>query len=307
MAAERVVSAYLLFGPEGVGKLTLAVDFAAALNCAAAEPPCGTCASCLKVYSGTHPDVTVVGLEEDRKTIRINQVREVTRQSAFKPFEGCRRVFVIEGAEQLQPEACEALLKTLEEPQPHVVLVLTCSEPAILPPTILSRCLKVELTALPGARIEEILRQRFPEEAERAVASAALARGRLGWAIAKMEAPDGGTEAELDLVDLLARSLDSSLLERFALAAELAPRGSHGLQPLLEAWMLLLRDLLLVREGVPEAAGSLEAARRLDQRLSSLSTLDLAAYLQRVSQAARQLERNVNPRLALEALALGDR
>lgn len=307
IAADRVVNGYLLFGPEGVGKLTLATDFAAALECVGDGPPCGECAPCHKVYAGNHPDVTVVRLQDDRRSISIAQVREVTRQAAFKPFEGKRRVFIIESAEHLQREASEALLKTLEEPQPLVVIVLTCAEPAALPPTIRSRCLKVELTALPAARIADILGRRFSRQEARVAAAAALARGSLGRALDRMVARGRASKQEAseeDLAALLARAFHPALVERFTLAAELARRGVRELQPVLEGCILLVRDVLLLREGAADAVGHREAAERLNAQLERVPTLALAAYVARLAQAARQLEANANPRLALEALML---
>ena len=125
--------AYLFVGPAHVGKMTLALNLAQALNCAAAEPPCGQCLSCQKIASAKHADVQIVGLNRDgdsdeprpRAEISIDQIRQVQHSASLPPFEGRHKVFIIDGAELLSTEAANCLLKTLEEPVGKVIFLLT--------------------------------------------------------------------------------------------------------------------------------------------------------------------------------------
>ena len=158
----RLAHAYLLVGPEGVGKATLAKDLARAVNCDEDAPPCGQCRSCRRIAEGKHPDIMVVSLSDRQddgerrgraaearapRDIKIDQIREMQRWVALKPFEGRYRVFIVDGAENLNAESANALLKTLEEPPPQVLLILLATDERRLPATVVSRCQRLELWA----------------------------------------------------------------------------------------------------------------------------------------------------------------
>ena len=125
LEAGRVAHATLLCGPPQVGKTRLALTLAQALNCAGPDRPCGRCASCLKVEKGTHPDVRLIEGEGAGGGFRIDQIRGVKRESVLSPYEGSYRVFVLRRIDLASIEAANSLLKILEEPPDHVVLVLT--------------------------------------------------------------------------------------------------------------------------------------------------------------------------------------
>ena len=142
----RVAHAYILAGPKGCGRSLLARDFAKALNCQNAEnAPCGSCASCRKIDNNIHPDVLWVRKEEDDSEIKIEKIRWLGSRIILKPYEGKYKIFIIEDAELMSPEAANSFLKTLEEPPPDSVLVLIAGETKSLPATIISRCQTVRL------------------------------------------------------------------------------------------------------------------------------------------------------------------
>ncbi|MEK7216302.1 MAG: DNA polymerase III subunit delta', partial [Chloroflexota bacterium] len=157
LSQDRLAHAYLLVGPEGVGKATLALALAQAVNCLQPDPPCGECGQCRRIAHGLHPDVTVVTLEEGRREIRINQIRELQVLLNLLPFEGRNRVTIIHDADRMNEEAGNALLKTLEEPPPRVVLALTCRDEEALLPTIRSRCRRVVLNPVGTAELVRAL------------------------------------------------------------------------------------------------------------------------------------------------------
>ncbi|MCL4532432.1 MAG: DNA polymerase III subunit delta', partial [Actinobacteria bacterium] len=182
--AERVSHAYLFSGPRGIGKATLAREFARALNCLQFQAgPCGECRSCRRIENGTHPDVRVINLEEGSKNISIETVRDLQEGVALRPFEGRVKVYIIEEAERLSEAASNSLLKTLEEPPPSVVLLLTVLDATMLLPTIVSRCQQVDLRPVPDRVVEETIRARTATDPEHARLIAMLAGGRLGWAL----------------------------------------------------------------------------------------------------------------------------
>ena len=197
----------LLFaGPAGVGKRLTAIAVAQALNClegsgfsaapaglkagmaggASAAPAladaCGTCAACKRIARGVHPDVPIVEPGESG-AIKIDQVREIVGRAAYRPFEGRRRVVIVDGADALVTAAQHALLKTLEEPPPSSVFILVTSRPDSLLPTVLSRCPQLRFRPLAADDIAAALVARGHSESE-ARAVAATADGSLGQALA---------------------------------------------------------------------------------------------------------------------------
>ncbi|HRZ87475.1 MAG TPA: DNA polymerase III subunit delta', partial [bacterium] len=162
VSSGRVGNAYLFSGPTGIGKKTVAAQFAKALNCLKNDPDgCGECESCRKADASSHPDVKWCGPAGASRSIKIESVRELIRNAGMKPYEGRRKVFVLAEAETLNPASGNALLKTLEEPPADTVFILTTSHKDALLPTIRSRCQTVEFQPLPAKTMEEIARSRY--------------------------------------------------------------------------------------------------------------------------------------------------
>src|SRR5216684_287951 len=164
----------LLFaGPSGVGKRLTAIAVAQALNCAArpASPAaaladaCGTCAVCTRIARGVHPDVLLVE-PGDSGAIKIDQVRDIVERAEYRPFEGRRRVAIIDDADALVTAAQHALLKTLEEPPPSSVFILVTSRPDRLLPTVLSRCPQLRFRPLAADDIAAALMARGHNDTE---------------------------------------------------------------------------------------------------------------------------------------------
>ena len=128
---ERLAHAYLLAGPRHVGRKTLALDIAAAVNCVSGGPPCWACDQCIRISNGLHTDVRVIGMADDvgsqsrpKSAIGLEQIKDVVSESNLKPYEGLNRVFIVEDSEQLTDEAANCLLKILEEPPDQVLFIL---------------------------------------------------------------------------------------------------------------------------------------------------------------------------------------
>lgn len=174
----RLSHAYLLHGTAGTGKRTLARIFAAGLLCNAPEErPCGACIACRKVEKGIHPDLITVCCPEGKSQISVDQIRTMREEVFLRPNEGRHRVVVIEGAETMNPSAANALLKVLEEPPPYLVFILTANNRSLLPETIASRCVCLELCEVSRLQAEKWLLREFPDESPSSVEEALLCGG----------------------------------------------------------------------------------------------------------------------------------
>lgn len=178
-AAPDPAGAYLFIGPPGVGKVTSARIFGAAILCG---DQCGTCSVCARVLNGTHPDVS--WFQPEGTTHRVGAIRELVASAALTPLEGSRRVIIIEEADRIVERSQNALLKALEEPGQSVtwILVAEALEPFL--PTVLSRCQIVEFAMIPEATVKALIKQRFDMDEEEASRLVRAARGDLGRTIA---------------------------------------------------------------------------------------------------------------------------
>ncbi len=301
LARGQLAQAYLFLGPPRVGKTTLALALARALNCTGEAPPCGNCRSCTLIAAGRHPDVRLIEGSEAR-SIHIDQVREVQREVMLSPVEARWRVVIMAGFQGATPEAANSLLKTLEEPPTRVVFVLTATQPGRLLPTIVSRCQALWLRP-PASRI---IAQGLVEQAgvapEVAARLSRLAAGRVGWAVeaAHDEALLGEREERLGrMVQIMA----ADTLSRLRWAHELSGRPDE-LPALLDLWSGWWRDLLLWRAGCQELVANVDHETTLAEAGKDYTPAELVRGLRALDDARRRLESNANPRLTLEVLFL---
>src|SRR4051794_10808706 len=237
VAGGTLPPSLLFAGPAGVGKQLTALAVAQALNCtntttgsglraegSAGTPfdACGVCAACTRIARGVHPDVLFVA-PGDSGAIKIDQVREVVDRAQYRPFEGRRRVVVIDEADALVPSAQNALLKTLEEPTPSSVFILVTSRPDMLLPTVLSRCPQLRFRPLSLEEIVKALTARRRTESE-SRAIAATADGSLGHAL---------QATAVDLVE--SRALAQKMLETAAAQHDPARRVASAQQLVTKA------------------------------------------------------------------------
>jgi DNA polymerase-3 subunit delta' len=310
LAQGRRAHAYLFVGPPQVGKRTLALELAKALNCEGPEPPCQDCNPCRRIAAGIHTDVQVVGVDASdggpHKDIRIQQIRDIERAVSLRPFEGRCRVVIIVPADAMNEEAQNAFLKTLEEPPPDVVFVLVASRPEALRATIRSRCQRLDFSPLPVSQLEEALRERWAVASGDAQLLARLSRGRPGWAIAAHQDEEMMRVRHEALMDV--RTLpERTIQERFAYASEVGSRFSRDrttVLAVLDLWREWWRDILLLSSGGQDAITNLDLSDILKAEASRYDPRQVVGFLRSLTATKRRLEENANPRLALEVLML---
>jgi len=301
LATGRISHAYLFTGPPQVGKTTLALALAQALICPADNPPCGECLACRKVQHGTHPDVRLVA-GDDAGVIKIDQIRALQRELALSPYQARRRVALLIGMEGATEEASNCLLKTLEEPPGPAILILTATEPDLLLPTIVSRCQLLSLRPLPASQVEAALQARWGASPQQAKLLASLSRGRLGWAVTALKEPVVLAQRKQRL-EKLQEMIEAGRLDRLAYAEQLS-RNANSLPEVLDLWLGWWRDVLLVREGCPEAVVNVDQMDVLQREAGRRDRMEIVNTLRAIEETMKRLDEHLNPRLAVEVLLL---
>jgi len=337
IAAGRVSSGYLFHGLRGVGKATLALAFAQALNCERPDPDgCGECPTCRRIARFVHPDVTFVFPTSARNefdeipatlkarsenplfvhafseaaSIRIKTIQDLRMDLAMGVREARRRVVILAYAERMKQEAANCLLRTLEEPNAGVTFVLTATSRNLLLPTIVSRCQALHLVPLPAAGIEKALmdnRDKLDRKDLTAPEAAVLARLSGGSLSAAVEF------AEQDIVKYrqeklgFLRSLSARTPAELLASAEAVAEGNdrNEIRIFVHLALLWLRDLLLLKCGGREA--DVAHADLADELRREAEGLELAEIRRRVAileQVVSSMESNVDVSLLLSAAFL---
>lgn len=318
--AGKVGHAYLLVGPSGVGRRTLALAFAQFLNCERPDgDACGECDPCRRIVSGNHPDVRTLDVARGKffeapekdyrgKEIPIDQIRALRQDAAYPPYQGRRKVYIIADAERMNPSSSNSLLKILEEPPARITFILVAESAVALLPTIVSRCQLVRCTYLRADQIERALIERWQVDEGRASVLSALADGRLGRAREWADSEER-LAARDRLLDLLPALEEGDLLVRLDAAEALVKetQGKEGdlLPELLDLAVLWYRDLLVWKQlQEPALLVNRDRQSQIARLAGEYGEAMLGARLEAVEAAKESLRRNVNARLALEKLFL---
>lgn len=304
----RTRHAYLISGAKNVGKSTLAHAFARALNCTHEDVearPCGACRSCRWVSSGNHPDLLYPPPDERSNALKIDAIRDVMKLIALKPYSSRYRVALFDNFHEAQPRAQDALLKTLEEPPPHAVIILIVPSMENVLATIKSRCQMLPLKPAPTATVEALLKAHGADEA-RATLIARLSGGRVGWAL-EAHANDVVLTEREEALNLLEEALRGNRAKRFSIAETLSDVGKDrdALRYFLEMWQTYWRDLLLLKQESlvkPCNTDRRIALEQLAQRVAITDALKALNATRTLLYAT--LKTNANVRMALEAMLL---
>ncbi len=242
----RMSHFYLLSGPRGSGKHTLADLIAAAMLCEQPDGPCGVCPHCRKVLTHNHPDYITID-DPTKKTVPVDLIREARADIFVRPNEGAKKIYLFPRAQDMGIPGQNALLKVLEEPPAYGVFLLLTDNPEKLLPTVRSRCVELKLRALPEDLLRKKLRSEFPDADDGAIAAAMMrSGGYLGQARELLSGEGLSENAKAFAAACAARDV-------FALQKILTPMEKwkrDALIPALGAWLELLEQALLVRSGL---------------------------------------------------------
>ena len=303
IAHDRIRQAYLIVGAESVGKETLARALAMTLNCTNPDhQPCGECSSCKRIVSGNHPDILYSERESETSPLKIEEIRSVMQRLALKPFEAKYRIAIFRDFDAAQPRAQDALLKTLEEPAPHAILILLAKSLEDVLPTITSRSQVIHLRPAPVQLIEALLRDQFGASDEQAALLAHVSGGRIGWALRALQNPDLLEQREQAL-SLLEEILVMNRAQRFDRANDLA-KDKAALVTLLELWQTYWRDALLLATHSRIEPTNIDRAAALEALSERYPSEIMLAALSATRSTLNVLNTNANTRLALEVMFL---
>ena len=331
---DRLSHAFLITGPDKVGKRTLALDIAAMVNSEPVVDMFGEAPNidlqashqAERIRKGIHSDVKVIdpdtpldddkrnasgddgdGSDSRRQAISIRHVRQfLIGESALTPFEGEKKVFIIDGVHRMVEAGFNAMLKVLEEPSDSTIIILTAPSAESLPETIVSRCQRIELRPVETEVIETELIERFEADESQARSLSRLARGCPGWAIDALNDAtivDGHNQAVLRFAEIITGNIEG----RFRYARQTGGqfwRDRDAVLAEMNRWLEWWRDVAMLRHKLNDQVINVEWTDLLGEIATQLKEQQIAAAVSSVQDALTALEKNAVPQLTFEVLML---
>lgn len=297
--------AYLFTGPKGVGRRTMALRLAQALNCGNAPSPgepCFECRTCTLIERMQHPDLAIVQSEREGRTLKVGQVRELQHEVSLTPYEAHYRVAILLRFEEASTSAANALLKTLEEPPPQVKIILTAESSERLLPTIVSRCEVLRLRPLAVKDVSLGLSSKMNIPHEQSKLFAHISGGRPGYALRLQNEPEL-LDKRNKWLDDLQRMISSNRVERFVYAENLI-KDRNTLVEILQVWLSFWRDVLILSMNASIELTNQDREEEIKQLADNISVYQTRKFVSRLEQSYDLISHNVNTRLATEVLLL---
>jgi len=301
---DKIAHSYLFLGNEGIGKKWVALQFAKALNCldegVERGDACDHCLSCKKIDHALHPDVLLI--EPIGQGIKKEQVIQMQKELAYKPYEGKRRVCILTAADRMAHDIPNTLLKTLEEPPLHTVIILLANNSRFILPTILSRCQPIRFNPLPVLIVTRWLIEHKGFKEEEALLLASLSEGSPGKALEIQEELSHIPREDL-LRDLL--GLKTPSMEEMEFWSSSLPSQREELLLMLEVTKTLLRDLVIVKavKENPKFIHS-DLSRKIEDTAMNWSLASLLKRMEVLHRTTVAVRANANTKLALEAMMI---
>lgn len=300
----KVSHAYILNGEKGVGKKTLAGIVAKSLQCEKGEPdPCGTCTSCIQAETGNQPDIIWVNHEKP-SVISVDEIRQqVVNDVGLKPYSSRYKIYIIPDAQLMNPQAQNALLKTLEEPPEYAVIMLLTNNVDKFLPTIISRCIVLNFKPVEPLDMIEYLCTQLDVDQARAKFCVNFAQGNLGKAVRLAISPDYN-ELISDSVRLL-RRIDQLDIEEVIRTVKDMGKYKLDVTDYIDIMTMWFRDILMVKiSNTPNKIVFKDEFSVMKKQASKVSYEGLEEILASLYKLKVRLEANVNFDIAMELMLL---
>ncbi len=297
--------AYLITGPKSTGRRTLAVRFTQALNCPSGDHhtgPCLTCQTCRRIEKMEHPDLFPVRAQDDSLDIKVDQIRELIHNLSLSNYEAPYRIALLLDFDDANDAAANALLKTLEEPPPRVVLILTAESSDHLLETIVSRCEEIQLRPIPVQTIEDGLQDLYKMPSTRANFLAHICSGRPGYAIRLHQDPELETR-RIAWLDDHHHLLQASRVERFSYVKQYR-QDSESLREMILVWQSYWRDVMHTASNAHTPKNNIDRKEEIETIAQSLEPHQACETLSNLDKALHHLMRYANTQLTAEVLML---
>ena len=284
---DRLSHAYLFYGEKGLGKKAIAAYFAKAILCRGENRPCGGCSSCKKIENAAHPDVTFLSGTAEKNELTVANVRKLKADAAIYPNDGDKKVFIISDCQKMQAPAANALLKLLEEPPEHLVILLTADDRNNVLPTILSRCIPVGVFPVAEEECCIALEQLGGVDAEISSRVAVACGGNIGKGLDLLNPEELPVSAD-DFCLMLSKRQEYGMLASLSKISN----DKKIYRAFLEALFERFRDAAVLKSGGKRLlSGSRDAAAAL---IGSFTTKQLLEKIRVLSKAMKDLDANAN-------------
>lgn len=292
--------AYIFEGEEGLAVYSSARLFAAALTCKSDSPPCGTCHICHLSEANTNPDIITV--ETSKKSIGVDEIREITADAYIKPFDSKKKVYIIRNADIMTPQAQNAFLKTLEEPPEFAVFILLTSDEENLLQTVRSRCITVRFPRVSDSIVREYIQKNYPE-CDNKDFLVKYASG-VPMSIDSVVGEETFTQLRKDSFDMLARVMSQRKSDAYDVA-DFLEKNKDNVGLILELWIDFVRDIILIQHDCEKLVVNTDFMPRLTRAANSIEEIKPIHTQELLIKAVKMHKRYVNTRALALWLALG--
>jgi len=299
---DRINHAYLFYGKEGLGKKTLAIEFARALLCNEIEnDSCNVCNNCRRVEHGNHPDLKIIEGNEKTKNLKIEQIREMQKEIAYKPYESEHKIYIIDGAENMTTQAANSLLKTLEEPPSYAIIILISEELNKLLPTVISRCQNLRFSNISREKMNNFLDKKNIEENKKELIIG-LARGSIGKA-KELYKNDEFLNKRKKIYNFLKEIHNVTKVDIFSEVNEWVDllKEDFPLFDLLSAWY---RDIIIYKRGNKKQLVNSDYEDTILKKVDKYNLNELLTIIDLIETHEGYIDRNAFKDLTLQVLLL---
>ncbi|QIB27796.1 DNA polymerase III subunit delta' [Caloranaerobacter azorensis] len=299
---DSIAHSYLFEGPKSMGKKKLAFAFAKTLLCEEKGiEPCNKCLSCLKFDSGNHPDFDMISPEGN--SIKREQIEKLLHSIRMLPYEGIRRVYIIEDAYKMTSEAQNSFLKTLEEPPEYAVIILITDKSMSLLPTIVSRCQGIKFSYVEKERIEKLLINKYDCSEEKASFIASFSNGIVGKAV-KLAQSEEFRKLRDDIISAIDDIIYSDRFRIFSLS-QIFVENKENIDEILDLLMIWFRDIMIFKAtGDTKFIINRDKIELIYKHSNILSMEKVSNIIESIERTKEDVASNVNFQLAVEVMLL---